>query len=67
MGFPLIFYSSVFCKIHLFTFQSEEAVFHLAISNMAQRHVAFCEHHVVLREHHGALHERHVALLKFSW
>ena len=33
-------------------------VFHLAISNMAQRHVAFCERHV-------ALHVRHVALLIF--
>ena len=34
------------------------SVFHLAISTMAQRHVAFCERHV-------ALHERHVALLIF--
>ena len=33
-------------------------MFHLAISNMAQRNVAFCERHVALRE-------RHVALLIF--
>ena len=33
-------------------------VSHLALSNMAQRHVAFCERHV-------ALHERHVALLEY--
>ena len=33
-------------------------VFHLAISNMAQRHVAFCERH-------AALQVRHVALLIF--
>ena len=47
-------------------------VFHLALSNMAQRHVAFCERHVALHERHVALlkrhvalHERHVALLIF--
>ena len=34
------------------------SVFHLAISNMAQRHAAFCERHV-------ALQVRHVALLIF--
>ena len=34
-----------------------EPVFHLAISNMAQHHVAFCERHV-------ALHVRHVALIE---
>ena len=31
-------------------------VFYLAISSMAQRHVAFCERHV-------ALHVRHVAII----
>ena len=41
------------------------AVFHLAFSNMAQRHVAFCERHVALRERHVALHVRHAALLIF--
>ena len=41
------------------------AVFHLAISNMAQRHVAFCKRHVALYGRHAALHERHVALLIF--
>ena len=30
-------------------------VFHLAISNMAQRHVAFCERHVALQVRHVAL------------
>ena len=47
-------------------------VFHLALSNMAQRHVAFCERHVALHERHVALlechvalHVRHVALLIF--
>ena len=38
------------------------SVFHLVISNMAQRHVSFCERHVVLHERHVALHVRHVAL-----
>ena len=38
------------------------SVFHLALSNMAQRQVAFCERHVVLRERHVALLECHVAL-----
>ena len=38
------------------------AVFHLALSNMAQRHVAFCERHVALHERHVALHVRHAAL-----
>ena len=37
-------------------------VFHLAISNMAQRHVAFWERHIALHERHVALHKRHVAL-----
>ena len=37
-------------------------VFHLAISNMAQRHVAFCERHVALHKRHVAFHVRHVAL-----
>ena len=48
------------------------AMFHLAISNMAQRHVAFCDRHVALHERHVAqyvwhvaLHVRHVALLIF--
>ena len=40
-------------------------VFHLAISNMAQRHAAFCERHVALHVRHVALHVRHVALLIF--
>ena len=47
-------------------------VFHLALSNMAQRHAAFCERHVDLYERHVALlechvalHVRHVALLIF--
>ena len=39
-----------------------EAVFHLGLSNMAQRHVAFYERHVALHERHVALHECHVAL-----
>ena len=43
------------CKIVL-------SVFHLAISNMAQRHVAFCERHVALHERHVALLECHVAV-----
>ena len=50
-----------------------EAVFHLALSNMAQRLVAFCEHHVALHERyvalpecHVALHMRHIALLKYG-
>ena len=38
-------------------------VFHLALSNMAQRHVAFCGRHVALPECHFVLHECHVALL----
>ena len=38
------------------------AVFHLALSNMAQRHVAFCERHVALHERHVALLECHVAV-----
>ena len=42
--------------------QAYLAVFYLAISNMAQRHVAFCERHVALHEHHVALQVRHVAL-----
>ena len=40
-------------------------VFHLALSNMVQRHVAFCERHVALRKRHVALLECHVALLIF--
>ena len=39
------------------------AVSHLALSNMAQRHVAFSERHVALHERHVALHECHIALL----
>ena len=39
-----------------------ETVVHPALSNMAQRQVAFCERHVVLRERHVALLECHVAL-----
>ena len=38
-----------------------KAVFHLAISNMAQRHVAFCESHIALHERHDAFHVCHVA------
>ena len=45
------------CALPLYT-----PVFHLAISNKAQRHVAFCERHVALHERHVALHVRHVAL-----
>ena len=48
------------------------AMFHLPLSNMVQRHVAFCERHVVFHERHVALlkcivalHVRHVALLIF--
>ena len=37
-------------------------VCHLGLSNMAQRHVAFCERHVALHGRHVALHECHVAL-----
>ena len=44
---------------------SDKAVFHLAISNMAKRHVAFCERHLALHVRHIALHMRHVALLIF--
>ena len=40
-------------------------VFHLAISNIALRHIAFCERHVALREHHVAIYVRHVAFLIF--
>ena len=39
-------------------------MFHLALANMAQHHVAFCERHVALHERHVALHERHAALLE---
>ena len=35
-------------------------VFHLAISNMAQRHVAFCERHAALQVRHVALQVRPV-------
>ena len=38
-------------------------MFHLAISNMAQRHVAICERHVALQVRHVALQVRHAALL----
>ena len=37
-------------------------VFHLALFNMAQHHVAFGERHVALHERHVALLECHVAL-----
>ena len=37
------------------------SVFHLAISYMAQCHVAFCERHVALQVRHVALQVRHVA------
>ena len=37
-------------------------VFHLALSNMVQRHVPFCERHVALHERHVALHECHGSL-----
>ena len=40
-------------------------VFHLAISNMAQRHVAFYERHVALHVRHVAVQVHHVALLIF--
>ena len=46
-------------------FKYSYPVFHLAISNMAQRHVAFCERHVALHVRHVALQVRHVALLIF--
>ena len=42
-------------------------VFHLAIYNMAQRHVAFCERHVALHVRHVALHVRHVATIVTSY
>ena len=42
-----------------------DPVFHLTSSNMAQRHVAFCERHVALQVRHLALQVRHVALLIF--
>ena len=45
--------------------KSARPVFHLAISNMAQRHVAFCERHVALQVRHVALRVRHVALRIF--
>ena len=41
--------------------ESKNAVFHLALSNMAQRLVAFCERHVAIHERHVALREYHVA------
>ena len=63
------------CEIHLqvgkieiirVAFNCQLPVFHLAISNMAQRHhVAFCERHVALHVRNVALHVRHVALLIF--
>ena len=34
-------------------------LFYLAISNMTQHHVAFCERHVALHERHVALCVRH--------
>ena len=37
-------------------------VFHLTLSNMAQRHVAFYERHVAFHERHVTLLECHVAL-----
>ena len=50
----------------------EQSVFHLALSNMGQchvalhvRHVALHECHVALHECHVALHVRHIALLIF--
>ena len=42
-----------------------DAVFDLALSNMAQRHVAFCQRHVALHQRHVAFHVRQVALLIF--
>ena len=50
-----IIYDNSYCLI-------SKSVFHLAISNMAQGHVAFCERHVALHECHVPLHERHLAL-----
>ena len=47
---------------YLFNLRQNISVFHLAFSNMAQRHVAFCERYVALHEHHVVFHERHVAL-----
>ena len=38
------------------------SVFHVALFNMAQRHVAFCKHHIALHERHVAFYECHVAL-----
>ena len=37
------------------------AVFYLVISNMTQRHVAFCERHVAFCKRHVVFCERHVA------
>ena len=48
-----------------YIWQQKQSVSHLAISNMALRHVAFCERHVALRERHVAIHVRHVAFLIF--
>ena len=47
-----------FRQINIKKYHKSSKMFHLAISNMAQRNVAFCERHVALRE-------RHVALLIF--
>ena len=44
---------------------SYDPVFHLALSNMAQSHVAFCQRHVALHQRHVALYVRHVAFLLF--
>ena len=41
------------------------SVFHLNISNMAQRHVAFCERHVALHERHVTLCVHHADVLIF--
>ena len=50
------------CEILKFKYYGHHPVFHLAISNIAQRHVAFCERHVALHVRHVAFHVRHVAL-----
>ena len=45
---------------------SQTAVFHLAISNMAQRHVAFCERHVTLHERHESVGDYKVKISMFN-
>ena len=51
-----------FSKCARLVYLTSVPVFHLALSNMAQRYVAFCERHVALHERHAALLVCHVAL-----